>query len=215
MTSPLTSYPTNRTVLLMIDPYNDFVSRFGKAWPAVRDVARRVGLVENLRRGLDLARGHGLQVAYAPHHRHRRGSFADRRFPHPSQILQKAFRSFADGSHGGAFHKALRPHDGDIVASEHACSSGFAGTDLHARLQEKGATHLILMGLLSNTCVESTARSAIDLGYHVTLVPDCVAAWSPADHAAAVDQTYPRLGHAVLSLNELQAALSVGGEADA
>ena len=204
------TYPRARTVLLMIDPYNDFVSRFGKAWPAVRAVARRTGLVSNLRRGLALARSHGLTVAYAPHHRYRRGSFSDRRFPHPSQILQKTFRSFAQGSFGGTFHRDLRPVKGDIVASEHACSSGFSGTDLHARLQEKGATHLILMGLLSNTCVESTARSAIDLGYHVTLVPDCVAAWSPADHAAAVDQTYPLIGHAVLTLDALRAELEAG-----
>lgn len=205
-------YPQSRTAFVLIDPYNDFLSPFGKSWPVLRRVVRKVGLHENLRAAVEAARQAGLLVAYAPHHRYRHGSFADRTFLHPSQILQKLSRSFAAGSYGGRFHKDFQPSAGDIIASEHACSSGFTGTDLHEKLQERQISHVILAGLLSNTCVESTARSAVDLGYHVTLLPQCVATWSPADHRAAVDHSYHQLGHAVLTLEELQTALSSSAE---
>ncbi|WP_430413806.1 isochorismatase family cysteine hydrolase [Parasphingorhabdus sp.] len=200
-------YPKSKTAFLLIDPFNDFLSPFGKTWPVLRDVSKDVNLMHNLRKAVELARREGLQVVYAPHHKYRKGSYADRKYLHPSQYLQSVSRMFGASSYGGKFHKHFQPNERDIIASEHECSSGFVGTDLQAVLEEHGISHLILAGLLSNTCVESTARSAIDLGYHVTLLPDCVATWSRADHMAAVDHSYKHLGHQILSLSELEVAL--------
>jgi len=42
-----TSYTADRTGLLFIDPYNDFLSEGGKFWPMVEGVAKEVGLLEN------------------------------------------------------------------------------------------------------------------------------------------------------------------------
>jgi len=42
-------YARERTALLFIDPYNDFLSDGGKLWPKVAGVAQQVGLLENLR----------------------------------------------------------------------------------------------------------------------------------------------------------------------
>jgi nicotinamidase-related amidase len=39
----------------------------------------------------------------------------------------------------------------------------------------------MVIGLLANTCIESTGRYAMDLGYHVTLVKDATAAFSKAE----------------------------------
>ena len=44
-----TSYISNRTGLLFVDPYNDFLSDGGKLWPLVEGVANEVGLIDNLR----------------------------------------------------------------------------------------------------------------------------------------------------------------------
>jgi nicotinamidase-related amidase len=50
--------------------------------------------------------------------------------------------------------------------------SGFANTDLDFRLKQQGIIKMIVIGLLTNTCVESISRFAMELGYHVTLVKD-------------------------------------------
>jgi len=197
------TYPAEATAIILVCPYNDFLSARGKAWPLVSKVAKDVNLLANLESLLAAGRALGITIAYAPHHRYKPGSFKDRKYKHPSQVLQTLTHSFKAGGFGSRFYPPLKPREADIVASEHDCSSGFTGTDLHAKLQEANVTHVILAGLLSNTCIEATARSAIDLGYHVTLLEDAVAAWSPEDHEAAVKFHYPKISHAFMKTSDL------------
>nr|WP_318289673.1 hypothetical protein [Paraburkholderia sp. BL8N3] len=42
-------YDAKSTALLLVDPYNDFMSEGGKVWPFIREVAEEVGLLDNLR----------------------------------------------------------------------------------------------------------------------------------------------------------------------
>ena len=42
-------YEPSRTALLLVDPYNDFLSEGGKIWPMVKGVAGEVGLLDHLR----------------------------------------------------------------------------------------------------------------------------------------------------------------------
>ena len=197
----------NRTALIVVDPFNEFLSRWGKMWSSVGATIKEVHLLPNLRKILDSARSVGLQVAYAPHHRWQPGSFSDKKYLHPSQALQTAFKAFPRDGFGGQYYKGLEPQQGDIVASEHTCSSGFAETDLHDQLQKLGITHLILVGMATNSCIEATARSAVDLGYHVTLVTDAVATFSRKEHHTTVAEIYPQIAHAVVDTNQLVDAL--------
>jgi nicotinamidase-related amidase len=61
--------------------------------------------------------------------------------------------------------------------------------------------------LLANTCIESTSRFAMELGYHVTLVRDATAAFSHAHMHAAHDLNGPTFAHAILTTPGLLAAL--------
>jgi len=64
--------------------------------------------------------------------------------------------------------------------------SGLAGGDLPTRLADRGVDHLLLTGVATNLTVEQTARHATDLGFHVVVVADCVAAAAPAVHEASL-----------------------------
>jgi len=194
----MTDFLPGNTALVVIDPLNDFVSRRGKGWPLLRPVARRVGLLGNLRRALNAARGAGLEVVYAPHHRYRRGE-ALPRFPSPNQFLGHRSRFFEADRPGGEIHPDFAPLPGEFVAREHAISSAFGGTDLDAHLRGKAITHIVLCGLLSNTCVESAARQGVDLGYHVTVLNDAIASWSHRDHDAAVEGSLRFVAHRLAS----------------
>jgi nicotinamidase-related amidase len=186
------------SALVVIDPLNDFVSRRGKGWPMLRDVAGDVGLLSNMRAAIDAARDRAIPVVYAPHRRvdERRRH----RYPTPNQDLIRLsgfFRGF-----GGRYHSGLAPISGDFIASPHDVSSGFGDTNLDEHLLSIGVETITICGLLTNTCVESTARHGVDLGYHVSVLTDAVATWTRADQAAAVDGSLRHVVHSLLTTEE-------------
>jgi nicotinamidase-related amidase len=202
------SYPLDRTAYLLVDPYNDFLSESGKVYPRLEPVAKEVHLLDHLR-ALDRAvRARGVQVVLVPHRRWEPGDYDGWDHPTPNQQLVIKGHHFARGEWGGDWHPEFAPRPGDIVASEHWGSSGFANTDLDLRLKQKGITHVIVAGLLANTCIECTARYAAELGYHVTLVRDATAALKPEMMHAAHELNGPTFAHAILTTDELIASLN-------
>ena len=201
------AYPRERTALLVVDPYNDFLSEGGKIYPRLKSIADEVDLLDNLRRLDGAARAARIQVVIVPHRRWEPGDYEDWDHPNPSQRRIMEIHHFARGEWGGEWHPDFAPKPGDIVAREHWGQSGFANTDLDMRLKQRGITHVIVVGLLANTCIESTARFAMELGYHVTLVRDATAAFRPDMMHAAHELNGPTFAHAILTTAEVIAAL--------
>jgi nicotinamidase-related amidase len=200
-------YPIDRTAYLLVDPYNDFLSEGGKVYPFVEPIAQKVGLLDNLR-ALDRAvRARGIPVVIVPHRRWEPGDYENWDHPNPNQVKVMHGHHFARGEWGGEWHPDFAPRSGDIIAKEHWGSSGFANTDLDYQLRQKGITHVIVVGLLANTCIEATARYATELGYHVTLVRDATAAFKPEMMHAAHELNGPTFAHEILTTAELIAAL--------
>jgi nicotinamidase-related amidase len=75
---------------------------------------------------------------------------------------------------------AIPPRDGEIALVRHA-TSAFAGAVLESRLDELGATTLVLCGALGAQALEASARHAADLGYRVFVVADACWAADTAD----------------------------------
>ncbi len=168
------SYDPTRTGLLLVDPYNDFLSEGGKVWPRVKEVAEHVGLIENLKAIVKTVREKTIRVFIVPHHRWEPEDYVKWRHPTPYQLAGAERQSFARGTWGGTFRDDFQPLPGDIVVHEHWGSSGFASTDLDLQLKQFGVEKVIIIGLLANTCIEATGRFAMELGYHVTLVTDAI-----------------------------------------
>lgn len=191
-------YPKGNTALIVVDPFNDFLSKGGLAWPLVKANVKQLRMIEHAESLLNIARQKGIKVVYSPHHHYRKGSHSERKYLHPTHVAQLGYgKIFSQGKWGGDYVERLAPRDGEFVASEHSCSSGFAGTNLHDHLSANDITHLIVIGMVTNSCIEATVRTAVDLDYHVTLVTDAVAAFSPSEHEQATKERYPLLGHIV------------------
>jgi nicotinamidase-related amidase len=77
----------------------------------------------------------------------------------------------AYGSEGWQLATRLITAAGDVFLRKTATDS-FHKTSLHATLQQRGVTDLIICGLQSEFCVDTTTRRALALGYPVTLVAD-------------------------------------------
>ncbi|MDG0811073.1 cysteine hydrolase family protein [Cohnella rhizosphaerae] len=85
----------------------------------------------------------------------------------------------------GADYYKLYPQPGDAVVEKHRYS-GFIGTNLDLILRSMGCKSIVLTGVLTNVCVESTARDGFMLDYNVTLVSDACAGSSPEAHAGTL-----------------------------
>ncbi|WP_326822931.1 cysteine hydrolase [Streptosporangium sp. NBC_01639] len=200
------TYDPRRTAVLLVDPYNDFISEGGKLWPRLEPVAKEVGLLDNLRSMVTSAREAGIQVVFVPHRRWEPGDYETWAHPNPTQRNIEKRHTFARGSWGGEFHPDFQPQAGDVVVHEHWAQSGFANTDLDFQLKQHGITHAVVVGVLANTCIESTGRFAMELGYHVTLVRDATAAFLPEMMHAAHELNGPTYAHAIVATEELVTA---------
>ncbi len=207
MSASAPAYPAGHTALLFVDPYNDFLAEGGKLWPHVAGIATAVGLHANLRRICEAMRCARWPVFIVPHHRAEPDDLAGWQHPTPYQLGASQAQVFARGSWGGQWHPDFVPLPADTVVKEHWGGSGFANTDLDLLLKQQGISHVIVIGLIANTCIETTARFASELGYHVTLVRDATAAFSEAAMHAAHDINGPTYAHAIVTTRELLAQL--------
>ena len=197
------TYDKAITALLVIDPYNDFISEGGKVWDRLEAVMDANGCVPHMLQVLNAARQAGLRVFYALHHRYRPGDYETWKYIAPIQRAAWSHKTFENGTWGGEIRSEFAPQPGDIVALEHWCSSGFANTDLDLQLKKHGIHQLIVIGLLANTCVEATVRFAAELGYQVTVVKDATASYSYEEMHAALDINIPNYASDIVTASQI------------
>ena len=168
--------------LVAVDVQNDFCAEGGFFHQAGYDLSNIQRAVPPLVRLLDGARRAGvlvifIQAIYDPEvlsgpmrERNRR-----RNLEMPRCLT---------GTWGADFF-SVRPQPGEPVIIKHRYSA-FAGTDLEQVLRRRGIRSLLLTGVSTDTCVESTARDAYFLDFYVTLVADCCGALGEGDHRGAL-----------------------------
>ncbi len=97
---------------------------------------------------------------------------------------------FANGEWGGEICDVMKPQDGDLVVKGKVGLCGFQSTNLDFLLRQNGIKNVLLAGFLTNCCVESSMRTAYELGYHVYTLKDCCAATSLEGQEAAFKHTF-------------------------
>ena len=198
------SYDPARSAVLLVDPYNEFLSEGGLLYPLSRETLEANNAIANMKQLVEAARASGVRVIYVPHHHYREGDYSGWKF------ARGTGRVFKAETWNVEYHPDLQMQPGDLEARQHWQSSGFANTDLDFLLKAHGIDHVILAGMRANTCIESTARYAVELGYHTTMLTDAVGAFNMAEMRAAVDIDYPVISHNVLSTREFIAAIDDG-----
>jgi ureidoacrylate peracid hydrolase len=201
-------YRRSITGLVVIDPYNDFISEGGKVWDRLKVVAEANGCIQHMSQVLEAARDADIQVFYALHRRYRPGDYENWTYIAPIQKAAWSRKTFEFGSWGGQLRTEFEPQPGDVVAQEHWCSSGFANTDLDVLLKRQGIHQLIVIGLIAHTCLEATVRFGAELGYQVTVVEDATASYSDVEMRAALEVNIPNYATAILSSEEVVDAIS-------
>ena len=108
-----------------------------------------------------------------------------------------------DGTWGADFY-VVAPQPGELII-EKTRYSAFINTELPAVLAERGITSLLMTGVSTNCCVESTARDGYMLDYYITAVSDCCGAYKEQLHDAMIENVCDRFG-IVATSHEIAAA---------
>ena len=203
------TYEKNFTALLVIDPYNDFISEGGKIWDRIKNVAEANNCVPHMFEVLNAARKVGLRIFCALHPRYRPGDYETWKYIAPIQRAAWTSKAFESGTWGGEIRSEFAPRSGEIVAQEHWCSSGFANTDLDLLLKKHGIHKLIVIGLIAHTCMEATVRYAAELGYEATVVRDATADFSDVEMHAALDVNLPNYASHIVTAKEVLDSLPI------
>jgi ureidoacrylate peracid hydrolase len=193
------------TRLLVIDVQNDFCDPDG--WSALQgnDLTLIQKAVDNIAALLDAARGFEVRPIFVR-------AIYDPEFLSPPMIEQKrraglTIEHCRSGTWGADFYR-VSPEAGEVVVTKHRYSA-FIDTDLNALLRAQGVRNLIVTGVNTNVCVESTARDAFMLDYHVLLVSDCAATYDERAHAATLENIDRLFGY-VVTMDDLVALWRAG-----
>lgn len=178
------------TALLIVDVQNDFVSPKGSAAQRGDDVSAAQAMVPSLVRLIDEARRVSLPVIYI---KTTHGEWTDS----PSWIYRKsqqgALNTCREGSWGAEFYQGISPLPGERVVIKHRYSA-FINTDLNTVLKAKGIQSVLVCGVATNVCVETTTRDAYMFDYYVTMVEDCSAAYDPKLHETTLENIRRHFG---------------------
>ena len=184
--------------LLVVDVQNDFVSPKGSAAQRGDDVSAARAMVPRLIRLIDEARRVSLTVIYI---KTTHSEWTDT----PSWIYrksqEKALSTCREGTWGAEFYEGISPLPQERVVIKHRYSA-FINTDLNTVLRAKGIESVLVTGVATNVCVETTARDAYMYDYYVTMVSDCAAAYDPKLHESTLENIRHHFG-AVASSDEI------------
>jgi ureidoacrylate peracid hydrolase len=107
---------------------------------------------------------------------------------------QNTIPNAREGTWGAEIIDELKPQEGDKVVGGKCTLCGFNKTNLDELLNEGNIKNVVIGGFLTNFCVESTARTAYDRGYGVTIMKDATAATSEEEQNHAEAKIFPLLG---------------------
>jgi ureidoacrylate peracid hydrolase len=172
-----------RCALLIVDMQNDFCAEGGYISRMGRSVADYPQLVPRLQRLLKSARDNRVPVVWlAAEYEHDLM---------PRAMLARQLEAgitdvcCARDSWGAAFF-GVAPEPGEPTIKKHSFS-GFHETTLQAQLEAWGTETLIVAGVQTNVCVDSTVREAHSRGYYAVVPRDCVLSHMSAEHERVLD----------------------------
>jgi len=182
------------TALLIVDIQNDFCAeggflhraRTGSNGPVIR-ADDNVRIVTNIEALASTARAAGVIVVWLR-------SIYDFKHLADAHIAKRGGQQGLcnEGSWGAAFFR-IHPAPGDLVVDKHTFS-GFHGTDLHRQLQARGIRTLVMTGVATNVCVDSTLREGFILGYNIVVAEDCVGSSNLAGHEGTLSTVRVNIG---------------------
>lgn len=190
------------TALLVIDMQNGWCNPGGAMTRAGVDMSNQQAIVPNVCRLVQVCRGLGCTIVWC-HQEHLPEDITQTTRRIESHLAKRnilpAPRGTWDAEIVDPLKALAQPEDYHVV--KHRMSMFYA-TTLECLLRMRAIRHLIICGVSTNVCVESTIRDAYFRDYDITVIEDCVASSFPDLHQATLKNVRIYFGE-VASLSEL------------
>ena len=185
------SFERASCALVIIDMQRDFVDPGGFGEALGNDVSLLRKAIAPTRKVLEAARKKGMLVVHT-----REGHRPDLSDLPPSKKLRGRLKAgigdpgpmgriLVRGEYGHDIVDALKPAPGEPVVDKPG-KGAFYATDLDSLLHNRGVRQLIVCGVTTEVCVNTTVREANDRGYDCLVLEDCVGSYFPEFQAAAL-----------------------------
>ncbi|MBI4321522.1 MAG: cysteine hydrolase [Chloroflexi bacterium] len=171
------------TALVVVDVQNDFCHSEGDLGRRAGDVSRIQAAVRDLVGLIIQARDKGVAIIFI---RAVHGAWTDSEtwLRRRKDVPVAQLRTCQDNTWGGDFYE-VQPLPGDKVIAKPRYSA-FYGTELDVMLRARGIRTLLMTGVTTNVCVESTARDGMQRDYDIVLVENCCGTTRDEDHQATL-----------------------------
>lgn len=181
------------TALLVVDVQNDFAAPGGWFDRNGQDLKYMHQAIDRLESFLGAARATGVPIVFV------QAIYDEKWLSSPMlerhRLTGLDTRHCMEGTWGADFFQ-IGPEPGEEVIIKHRYSA-FFNTGLDSLLRARGIVNVIVAGITTNVCVESTAREAYMRDYHVVTVEDCSATYSAEAHEASLQNLRRAFGRVV------------------
>lgn len=188
---------SEHTALIVVDPQNDFCADEGAFAKGGKSISMCKAVVPKIRLILEAARKCGVFVVFT-----QQVTLPSGLSDSPSWIYRKVkahkFTDYAVADTWGCrIVDDLTPIDGEVVVEKHR-PSAFTDTRLDLILRSNGIKSVAVTGVVTEGCLESTARDASLHDYYVVYLEDCIASTNREIHEATLKIAAFR-GHDVIT----------------
>lgn len=177
-------FDLEKTALIIIDMQRDFLYPGGFGEQLGNDVSTTNAIIPNVEKMLEVARenelliihtreGHRPDLSDVPPSKQRRGGNIGEQGP-MGRILVR-------GEYGHDIVDELQPLEGEVILDKPG-KGAFYQTDLDLILKNKNIETLLVAGVTTHVCVQTTIREANDRGFECLMLEDCCAAFDKKDH---------------------------------
>lgn len=180
----------SNTALLLIGFQNDYFSEDGILHGVIEESSRVTGVLENTlsllkNSGKDFGMVVNTPIIFTENYSE---------IKQPVGILKTIIEvgAFQGGKPGSEVIKELDKFD-DLIRTIPGKRglNAFTNTGLESLLKENGISHVVLAGTVTSLCIDSSARSAVDSGFKVTVLADCTSSRTPYEQQFYCEQIFP------------------------
>jgi nicotinamidase-related amidase len=204
-----------KTAIVLIEPQNDFLSPGGTMYQYIADQLKKRNVIANLVKLTERARGK-VKLFYVPFQAFKKG-FPELKPGGPGHDGLRGLEckmkadwgtgAWLEGTPGPEIVTPLTPKEGDIVIRGKLTLDAFHSTALNYLLRANEIENVAFCGFHTNWCVESSARSAYDLGYRVIVLRDCTGTDTDREQEYAEQVIFPKIGR-VMTSDEFLASIT-------
>jgi nicotinamidase-related amidase len=176
--------------LILIGFQNDYFSKEGILNSVIEESSQITGVLDNT---LNLLRKVGNEFAIVVNTPiHFTSDYSELKKPVGILKVISEVGAFKEGSFGSGIIPQLNEFDHFVhVIPGKRGLNAFTNTSLANTLKNAGVKEVVLAGTVTSICIDSTARSAVDLGFETTILEDCTSSRTPFEQTFFCEEVFP------------------------